>query len=240
MRQQPRLKVALAILAVIFLLGQFWFVPKVYVNSRIVSALQAPTLFLKGILNSRKITSQLSILSLENQSLRAQIEGLKLRPEIIKDKGVFYIRAQVYSNYPANNANKIILNVGFDGEAEVGQSVVVEPGIFLGEVEEVEKRFSVVRTIFDPGWELPVKIGPNRVDALFVGGAQPRLTLISKNKNIVPGYKVYLVGSEYSYGLVLGSVNKVLVNEQELFDEATMATSYNRMDLDNVFIRIYE
>jgi len=238
MSKNPRWKVWLAVLASIFVLGQIFFVPKVYVDSKILTALQAPFIFLRSVLVRDNISHQLIDLNLENQSLRAQIEVLKSQPQILDQGGVRYLRARVYSNYPTNNANFILVNSGEEDGVEVGMVGLVSPGIFLGEVIEVSSQVSVIRTVFDSEWELPVKIGARRVDALLISGTLPKLTLISKNSGIGVGAPVFLADKGYPYGLTVGSVSEVEVSDNERFDMALMKTPYDRAELEEVYIEI--
>ncbi|PIR88177.1 MAG: hypothetical protein COU10_00690 [Candidatus Harrisonbacteria bacterium CG10_big_fil_rev_8_21_14_0_10_45_28] len=238
MQRNSKAKNILAVLVIVFLVGQLFFVPKTYVNSRIVTALQAPFIFIRSILARENITHQLVGLQLENQDLRAQIEILRNRPAVIKDGGITMILAKVYSNYPVNNANKILVHAGTDSGLEIGAVATTGEGIFLGEVVEVFDKISVVRTIFDPDWELPVKIGASRVDALLVSGILPKLTLISKNKTVSVGAPIYLADKNYPYGLTIGTVSEVVASENERFDSALLSTPYEKSGLDAIYIRL--
>lgn len=238
MQRNSKAKNILAVLVIVFLVGQLFFVPKTYVNSKLVTALQAPFIFVHSILVKENIRHQLVELQLENQDLRAQIELLRSRPGIVMDGEEAMVFAKVYSNYPVNNANQILVHAGANSGIKLGAVATTGEGIFIGEVIEVFDKMSVVRTIFDPDWELPVKIGAGRVDALLVSGVLPKLTLISKNKTVSVGAPIYLADKNYPYGLTVGIVSEIEASENERFDSALLSTPYEKSGLDAVYIRL--
>src|SRR6185436_7095763 len=166
-------------------------------------ALQAPKVFLQALMSRHQVAAQLSELELENQSLAGQLAELKNLPSIIKENNKTYIYARVYSTYPFNNADKLLINAGSDQGVVVGSVVLAKPGIFLGEVVTVAKNTSEVRTLYDPGFEMPVKIGQGGIDSLLLGGHEVKLTLISKKKSAQSGQSVFSAAKQYPYGLQL-------------------------------------
>jgi cell shape-determining protein MreC len=118
--------------------------------------------------------------------------------------------------------------------------VVAAPDVFLGEVVKVHSHQSEVRTLYDLGWELPVKIGSGKIDSLLLSGHEPRLTLISKKKPAEAGMEVYLASSQYPYGLLVGLMSDPSDSDKNLFQEAVLALPYTMSDLHEVYIRITE
>ena len=238
MRNTRTLILALAVFSVIFVLGELFFVPKTYVTSAVVQALQAPRTFLGALADQHGLISQLRDAQLESQSLRAQLIAAQNRPGIVKEHGVGYLRAAVYSEYPLNNAGMVLIAAGTDEGVAPGMVVVAAPGVFLGEVTKSYAHQSEVRTLYDPGWELPVKIGSGKVDSLMVGGHEPRLTLISKKKQTAVDTDVYLAAQKYSYGLLVGKVGDLVDSDKNLFQEAPLALPYLIGDLNEVYVTI--
>ncbi len=234
--RRPQNIILLAVFCALFLIGQWLFIPKTYVNSVIIQALQAPKVLLQSLINRHEIVTQLSDLQLENQSLRAQIQELKSSPAIIKTGKAIYVSAHVYSSYPLNNSGLILISAGADQGITKGAIVLAAPGIFLGQVTDVSGSTSQVRTIFDPDWELPVKIGDQKIDSLLVGGHEPRLTLISKKKMAHVGQAVILAAKEYPYGLTVGTVGNLKDGGADLFQEAALATSYQFGSLNDMLV----
>lgn len=236
MNLSRRTLVILAVFAGLFLVGQWFFVPKTYVNSRIIQALQAPKVLLESLRSRHSIVTELSQLTLENQSLRAQLQEIKNQPTILQGTSTLYLNARVYSTYPFNNAGTLLINAGSSHGVKEGAVVLAAPGIFLGEVVSVTESKSEVRTVFDPDWEIPVKIGEAKLDSLLIGGHEPRLTLISKKKPAGSGQTVLLAAGRYPYALSVGSVGELKDSERDLFQEAALKTPYQVSELNDVLI----
>ncbi len=240
MRNSRTLLLALAIFSIVFVLGELLFVPKTYVNSGIVQALQAPAAFFRSLANQHGLIQDLTATQLENQSLRAQLAAAESRPGIVKIAKTDYLQAAVYSIYPLNTSGSMLIAAGSSEGVREGMIVVAAPDVFVGEVTKTYKHQSEVRTLYDLGWELPVKIGANKIDSLLVGGHQPRLTLISKKKPATAGMSVYLASSKYPYGLLLGSMGDPAGSDKNLFQEAPLVFPYVLGDLSSVYVRLGE
>lgn len=228
----------LSIVIVLFFFGQLLFTPKAYLTSRIGSALQAPVTFFRSLSTRTTLAGDLSALMLENQSLRAQLLQSELAPSLIRQEADKYIRAPLYSSYPFNTNNQLLAGAGSTSGVLSGASVFAAPDVFLGQVTSVDARRATIRTIFDPGWELPVRIGEGKVDALLIGGQEPRLTLISKRKPLIGGEPVYLASRDFPYGLLLGTVAELRQSKESLFLEGRLLTTYTISDLSEVYIRL--
>src|SRR3989344_6981916 len=227
MKNRNALIVWISLLVVLFFAGQFFFTPKAWLVSRVGSALQAPVILVRSLVNRVTIARQISVLTLENQSLRAQLTELNERPQILKDGAVRYITASIFSRYPFNDTDNVLLNVGEREGIKQGMPVLAAPGVFLGRIESVTAKTAVVKTIFTSGWELPVRIGAERVEALFVSGREPKLTLISKKKNVSGGEEVFLSSRDFPLGLTLGTVGAVTEPSEDIFKEARLAGPYD-------------
>jgi cell shape-determining protein MreC len=229
--------IILGIFSLLFLLTQWWFVPKTYVNSRIITALQAPAVFFRSLQNRSVMVSQLRELVLENQGLRGQLSQLKNEPlRIVSDRQ--YLYARVYSSYPFNNADRVIINAGSEHGVRVGMLAVVREGVFFGEVVSVTNKTSEVQTIFSPEVRLEARVGPENISSLLEGGYEPKLTLISKKKPASTGQQIILASKKYPYGLLLGQVGAISESGDKLFDEALLRVPYIMSELNDIFIML--
>lgn len=226
----------LAVFSFIFLVSQFLFVSRSYVQSRLLNALQAPKVFLVGLYNRGTNLESQEKLLLENQSLRARVLELQMDPARTLENNKTYIVSRVFSEYPFNNADKILINAGEKHGVTKGSSVFASPGIYLGVVTEVASRYATVRTVFDPGWEVPVYIGEEAESALLIGGYQPELTLINKDGQIASGDNVYLSGKDFPYGATVGFVDDIESESNERFERAHVSVPYTRNNLQEVYI----
>jgi len=158
----------------------------------------------------------------------------------LKENSVFtekgYIVAEVFSSYPFNDQNKLIINRGSNDGVKEGMPVLITDNVLLGRVSKVRKSLSEVQTIFDPNWRSTVAIGSSKIRSLLKGGRIPLLTFISKDRIPAVGDEVINITSEYPYGFYLGKVKGVEVNTSEPWVTAILETGYDPNLLDRVFV----
>jgi cell shape-determining protein MreC len=165
----------------------------------------------------------------EDKLLELKKENLILKAELAKLSNLNNFLAQtskrkikpafVYSYYPFNLKNEILINLGEKDELTLEEAVVLPPQtqdqtqdlnfVLLGKIKKIYKNFSLVQTIFDPDFKLAVKIGQSQSDALLVGGPKPKLNLISKDAGINIGDIIYSAQSNLPYGLVVGEIKEI-------------------------------
>jgi len=181
----------------------------------------------------------------ENESLKAQIQQLEIRnlppvsffatgkSEIPRDN---YLVAKVFSTYPFNIKNQITINAGGKQGIKKMMAVTVGGNLLLGYISEVFDEYSIVQTIFDPSWQLPVRIGKEEVDGLFQGGSEPKLVLIAKEKAIQVGDIAYSASQEFPYGLKIGEILEIKENAAGVFKEAVLKIPFNINELREVMV----
>lgn len=147
-------------------------------------------------------------IKLENEDLRAQILAREQEPRE-SPGGDRAVVAPVFSSYPFNNQSLLAVAAGSRHGIRRLAPVTVGSALFLGQVVEVYDRMSLVRTVFDPDWQLPVKIGDGRSDALFTGGKTPALSLIVHGEDVKEGNAVYTAHRDFPYGLTVGRVMRL-------------------------------
>ncbi|PIR89206.1 MAG: hypothetical protein COU07_01950, partial [Candidatus Harrisonbacteria bacterium CG10_big_fil_rev_8_21_14_0_10_40_38] len=166
-----RVFIVFGFLAVIGL-SFFWdgsFLAKNIVSAKLDSAVGPSLALIESSLSFSGSGLDPQELAYENAKLRAQILALS-KSSCEYDEGSHkFLRAQIYSTYPFNNRGLVTLNVGLRDGVVSGMNVVIDNSFLLGQITEVFESYSVARTIFDTGWEVPVKIGDG-VDALLAGG----------------------------------------------------------------------
>ncbi|MEK7554614.1 MAG: rod shape-determining protein MreC [Patescibacteria group bacterium] len=171
----------------------------------------------------------------ENARLKAEVLFLAKEPRNTGTVARPEVSAKVHSTYPTNSRGLLNINAGSSEGIKKGMTVTVDGFTFLGVVEEVGERSSIVRTIFDTDWQIPVKIGDGAHDALMVGGRGPRLTLIVKTGNVLDGDDVYTASKEFPYGLRIGEVKEVKGEPGSTFEEADIKLPFDAT-LDEVHI----
>lgn len=236
MHKRNRTIAILGFIAFLFFIAQLFFTPKAYLASRMGAAFQAPIVFLRSLSTRTSLMADMSALLLENQSLRARIQEIEDAPSLVTSERKRYIKVPLYSSYPLNINHQLLVAAGSEDGVLEGATVFAAPGVFLGQIVSVDKTKATVRTIFDPGWELPVRIGAEKVDALLVGGQEPKLTLVSKRKPLIGGEPVILSSRDFEYGLLLGTVAELRQSKDSLFLEGRLITSYAVADLSELYI----
>lgn len=236
MRRHSRKVIALAVILGIFLLFQLFFMPTQAAKTRIGQALQGPRVFFKQFSLRGSLIENITSLQNENQSLQAQILALKEGASLLEEDDTDYIRVRAYSNYPFNNKNQILIAAGSNHGVKSASPALAQPGIFLGEITEVKGKNAKVRTIFDFNWELPVKIGSEKIDGLLIGGHDPSVTLVSKSKNIQIGDPITLASPDFPIGLTIGLVNEVIEDKEDLFQEVKIRFPYSIAEVNYIYI----
>ncbi|MDP3901855.1 MAG: rod shape-determining protein MreC [bacterium] len=145
-------------------------------------------------------------------------------------------QAKIYSTYPFSNRAELLLNVGSRDGAEEMMPVTIDGELLIGQIIKVFDNYSVARTVFDPDWELSVRVGIQQIDALLEGGATPRLTMVAKNKEFMEGQVVYSASKDFRYGTPLGTVEKIEDSPTAVFREAELSVPYNFNDLREVTV----
>lgn len=147
-----------------------------------------------------------------------------------------YALAMTYSTYPFNAKQTLTINVGSEQGISERMAVVSVGKMFVGRVAQVFNDAAIVQTVFDPGFEMPVRIGEEGVSAILRGGSAPYLDLISKTAHIAPGEGVLTSGTVAPFGVPLGTVGKVHTMDYEAFQSAAVELPYALGDLREVLV----
>lgn len=180
---------------------------------------------------------ELQSLRLENASLRAQVAEISNNITPFKSDS---LGAKVFSSYPFNNKNILSINVGTEQGVEEGMPVVVGDQILVGQITQAFKNYSLVRTLFSPDWELPVRIGDKKVPALLIGGPELSLTMIVNDKPIFEGQDIFLAKQDLPYGLKVGEVVNVKKDSATgVFQEAGIRLDYDLNDITDLSVFLW-
>lgn len=183
--------------------------------------------FIDYIYGESDLRARIAELEKENENLKAQILINKLEePKAFK----------VYSIYPFNNLKSIaIAGGGADGVKE-GSIVTYGRNIIIGKVSRVFDNYSIVDTVFDPGWKMEVRVGEGQTDGLFTGGGKMVLSYVAKKADIKSGDIVFTAGLGFPYGLEVGKIKEVADNPTSPLKEAIIDPAMRLNELRNVSI----
>ncbi|MFH1246226.1 MAG: rod shape-determining protein MreC [Candidatus Liptonbacteria bacterium] len=178
-----------------------------------------------------------------NQALLAQVAVLTSAQKEVPNKNDAYVSAFVYSRYPFNYKNEVLVSAGGADGVHEGDLAVVPiasaamseqandngtfRGVLLGKVRQVFNDSALVETVYDKDFESAVRIGAEGIDSLLKGGTTPRLTLIPPRANVKQGDIAYTASSNGPYGIPVGSVDKISMATDKVFDEATLNMGYD-------------
>ncbi|RJQ29320.1 rod shape-determining protein MreC [Candidatus Parcubacteria bacterium] len=191
---------------------------------------------LRALLGSREEESRTADeLYAQNIQLKAELAKLSVIESQLPAWSPEYIRASVLSRYPFGAKSELLLDIGERQGAEEGVAVAFQ-GVLLGKVQSVFDSTSVAQTVFDSRFEVAVRIGERGAEALFRGGDEPHLTLISKRAKVEPGDVVYSASPLFPYAIPLGEIEAVKLSEDQLFQEASMKFSYEIGAVRTVFV----
>jgi cell shape-determining protein MreC len=174
-------------------------------------------------------------LSEQNDALKAELATLQVVAAQLPTSSPGQVRAMVYSRYPMNFRNELLVSAGLDSGITVGAPVVFQ-GMFLGQVRQVFQEQALVQTIFDNNLKMPVRIGSEGVDGLLQGGSYPMVGSIANTAQIMPGDIVYSAAPGIPYALPIAQVVATSTSADSLFQQATLSFPYDVNNIETVLI----
>ena len=210
----------IALIFIVFLTG--FFIKKDF--------LKEPVFLVRALFSRADLYEENLFLKQQNEDLRAQIN--ELRTTNYKLQTDNYLTAKIFSTYPFNIKNQLTINAGEKQGVKKGTTATIGENILVGQIIEVFENYSVARTIFDPKWQLPVRIGEEEVNGLLQGGNEPKITLIEKP--VKAGDIIYSAVADFPYGLKIGEISEIKETASGIFKEAEVKVSYNINELREV------
>ena len=89
--------------------------------------------------------------------------------------------------------------------------------ILIGFVSGVSAHDSVVQTIFDPNFKLPVRIGAQDTMRFWSGGSYPMAESIAKTAVVAAGDVVYSAAPGMPYAIPVGTVRERIARAEQSF-----------------------
>jgi len=186
-----------------------------------------------GLDNFKNLSQSLGELRLENQGLRLEIAELKNKLNL---QSQLYLTARVYSRYPFNDNQSLIIDAGSQAGVQAGWPVLTAENYLLGKVIKVKADTSEVRTIFSSDWRSAVRIGQAGIEALLAGGRQPKLELIPVGTRINLDDEVFSVSPDLPMNLFIGKVSEINSQPAASLQEVKLKTDYDLNQIRQVLI----
>lgn len=201
---------------------------------------------IRGLFEGRYRNQSVDGLVSENQSLKSELLLLKNVRDSLPKWVADYVPVMVYSRYPFNLKDEILLGAGKNQNIAGNEAVVlsvnknadslISGGILVGRIKTVMENTSLAATIFDSEWRSEVKIGDKGIEALLQGGVKPELTLIKKEVDVKDGDLVYSTDSRFLYGIPLGYLKRVRLAPDHLLKEADLDLGYDLGQVQTLLI----
>lgn len=229
MAKKPLIILSIVILALIFFTG-------ISVNKKSASFCLA----LIGNYFKKDLTKENIVLKAEKEDLRAQIQRINSfcinvgADYQIKEKNKSQIIANVFSTYPLNFKNILVIDKGSNDGVEKEMIALWQENILLGNVEEIKDNYANIKTFFNPGVQISVKIGDEKINGLLKGGGDPQIELIEKPVKV--GDAVFSASSDFPIGLKIGEIKEIKETSGAIFGNATVKFPYNIGEIEAVIL----
>lgn len=184
----------------------------------------------------RKLESENSYLSNvknENETLRKNVNLLPLEKFEL-------MGAEVVLRNPVGGDQWIVINRGKVDGVEIGNSVIVDEGVFVGHVDEVDHATARVQLVTNPESIINVISARSGAQAIAYGnhGISVVVEDIKKDDDVAEGdmFITSNVGNKYTRGLSVGRVQNISTAENNLFQTANVLPLVALDELRFVFI----
>lgn len=178
------------------------------------------------------ITAEIDNLKDENEFLRRTLSFISP----IKKKIVY---GNIFNLSLLPGGYSMLLNKGISDGISVGETVVTENGILVGQIGQVFKNFSKVLFISDPNFKINAKVIGSDTIGLVRGGLKDGLyfDLIVQDDQIKEGDMIISSGNDmFPAALIIGTVSYVETNETKIFKKVKIMPAVNKIKLGRVLI----
>lgn len=184
---------------------------------------------------------------LDYETLRAENDALKAAVLKATPAGLFLgqhdgtvMFADVFATYPFAGRSMVRVDKGQSDGMRVGYPATFGGSVLAGQITGVHNRYSVVRMVGSPDWQIPVRVGPHKVAGLLIGGTVPRISMIPADKEIAVGDVIVSASIDLPYGLSIGTVSAVSEGaEGGVFKEAEVTFPYDARDIAELAFTVW-
>lgn len=218
-------------------------------SSIVFSKLSGLRLYISELSDIKRITQENLKLRKENTQLLSQLSGLsKLKdeneflrqalklPETIPRK---FIQGNVFNVDFISSSHNILLNKGKESGVSIGDIIISDEGVLVGEVNNVFSDYSKAVVITDPSFKTTVEVINSKITAIARGGLDKGLYLdfISQEDPVKEGDLVITSGNDLiPAGLIIGKVSFVKVDDNSLFKKVRVHPLMKDINLSKILI----
>jgi cell shape-determining protein MreC len=176
----------------------------------------------------------------ENAALKSALSSVRFVGDNIPQKDGALIFADVFAAYPFTGRSLVRVNKGAVDGMRVGYPATFGGSVLAGQVTEVHNRYSIVRMVGSPEWQIPVRVGPHKVAGLLVGGTIPRISMLAADKPIAVGDSIVAASNDLPYGLTIGAISSLSVEAAGgVFQDAVVTFSYDARDVAELAFMVW-
>lgn len=189
------------------------------------------------------LNQQIDELSAENARLQsAKLENQTLRRTLGFAEQASYkmVPAEVLILDPTGFVQIIVIDKGEANGLQLGQAVIVSPGILVGRVTKTYRTTSEITLITDPTMTINAEVSDSGARGLLKGehGISLILDLVTQNEVIKSGDRLITSGlaGDFPRGLLIGEINAIKSSSSELFQQAFVSPIVDLRNLRFVFV----
>lgn len=243
--------IAVAILATVLLALGFFATPLMK-NARaftwdIAVRATARVAGIRGIEISDSALDTLAKISMENIRLKTELSDyVRLKKQLGSPSfdSLKAIPAQVISRPIDTLTSSYIINKGIADGISSGAPVLIEGSVIIGFTKELSEHSATVQTLFHSSTSLTVETTGNEDGKVARGLLKSRyqtslsMETIPRDAPIKVGQHIVTTskGEQVPYGMIIGTISKLVSPENEAYQQATIDTPYNAGAIDAVMV----
>jgi rod shape-determining protein MreC len=167
--------------------------------------------------NLKFLLEKYSEIEKENQSLKNALN--------IEDKEEYnFIPSNVISRSPLNFYQNFTIDKGKKQNIQLGDMVVWNGNVLVGEIKEIKEKTALVRAINDKEFRVAVFVGEKKIEAVLKGGGLelPVLEMLPSNAQIKKGDKIFTSGLDEKFikGFLIGEIKEIEDYQDKMFQKA--------------------
>jgi len=203
----------------------------IFGRSAFSSALQDSKMFFAGISGGPVNQNEYARLVRENELLK-----FELQKQETKESNKEGRMARVYSRYPFNDKERMIIDLGESDGVDVGNPVLTKEGYLIGRISDIRGSQSEVQTVYDPEWKSSVAVGNSGNKAVIKGSQPPKLELLPKEAEVKKDDPIFNIDPGYPYQNLIGRIGSINDVPEEIWRRASVQIPYNINDIDKVIV----
>ena len=202
---------------------------KVYVLGVKVNNFYNVTRFQRDLLEANlELEEKVEKLIIENAQLKTELtitQKLEEQQDFITESGMEAVSAKIIGKNLQSDFQTLIINKGSEDGILVGLPVIIQQGVIIGKVVEVNRNNSQLILINDSYSSLAATIqNQNQTKGVVVGdrGLSLKMELIPQDELIQVGDVVVTSGLETNIaaGLVIGQIEQIISEPNNFFQQA--------------------